>query len=298
MGVYLEKNDDKTELAGPLLKIAGVSLFDAYRFCDDFEGEPKLYSVWKIVTDGGVFVLKKPEDDESYSAEIEHYRLLKGLPAPEFLGAADGYVLTRFAEGEDLKTASDGGVTAAARSLAAIMNAYPPGRDFPRERYDVYIKRLRRRASSLKDEPELAAAFRVFLDRQLEIPLTLSNSDLLPINVLFDGERAVIIDWEFGGFMPYSLDVIRFTAHGCEDGSTPFYMTEAHKKLFHDTVYGLLETRPDRARYDRDLLLGELNECVEMLEWYFNDPTAERDGVFRYYYERARALAKRITGER
>lgn len=295
MGVYLEKTDDVSPIAPVLLKLAGISEFEAYRFCDDFEDEPKIYSVYKIVASEGEFVLKKSEDEESFEAEKKHYSLLFGLPVPEFIGAEDGFIMTRFVSGEDLKNATDEGVLAAAKSLAAIMNAYPMGRFYDPDRFEIYLKRLERRAGCLKNEPELARAFKLFFDRQKDIPLTLSNADLLPINVLYDGERAVIIDWEFGGFMPYDLDIIRFAAHGCEHGETPFFMTEAQKKLFIDAVYERLEVRPERDRYDEDLKLAEFNELIEILEYYFNDPAAERGSIFKYYYPKALTLAGELA---
>lgn len=292
MGVYLEKLEDTKELAPTVKKLAGASDFEAYRFCDDFEGEPKLYTVFKIVTDNGVFVLKKGEDEEYHEAEKKHYALLSGLPAPEYLGESDGYILTRFVSGDDLKTATDDGILAAAKSLAEIMNAYPMGRDYDGERYQRYLRRLEKRAGCLGEEPELARAFKLFFERQKEIPLTLSNSDLLPINVLYDGKRATIIDWEFGGFMPYDLDIVRFVAHGCTNGATPFYMTDEQKRLFTDTVYALLTVKPDRERYESDLVLAEFNEYIEILEYYLGDKTVPREGTFEHYYPRALALAR------
>ena len=141
-----------------------------------------------------------------------------------------------------------------------------------------------------------AAAFALFYDRQKEIPLTLSNSDLLPINILFDGEKATIIDWEFGGFMPYALDIARFYTHATPNGEvTSFRMSEEQKRLFVELMYEGLEVKPAREVFDRDLLLAELNERIEILEYYLNDPSAERTEVFELYYPIARRLADIIN---
>lgn len=291
MGVYLEKVKEPLDIPDAFKSIVGD--FEAYRFYDDFEGEPKEYSVYKLVSDRGAFVLKKSEDEEYHNAEVKHYGLLAGLPVPDFFGAADGYVLTGFVEGEDLKNATDEGVKAAAESLVLIMNAYPMGRDYETERYNTYLKRLEKRADRLEKEPELKKAFRIFQKRQESIPLTLSNSDLLPINVIFDGRKATVIDWEFGGFMPYTLDIVRFFAHA--HGSQPFKMTDAQKRFFVDAVYSGLDVKPEREVYDRDIMLGLFNEYIEILEWYFGDENVERGDTFREYYALAKEYSERIN---
>ena len=298
MSVILEKVKEPLEIPEALKSVIRTKDFEAFRFVDNvLDGdEPKIYNAYKIVTSENTFVLKKSEDEEFHEAEKKHYGLLKGLPVPGFYGAAEGFVLLGFVEGDDLLIASDEGVIAAAKSLSEIMNAYPMGRSYEDGRYKKYVKRLEKRAGYLKEEPELARAFSVFFEREKEIPLTLSNADLLPINVLFDGKKATLIDWEFGGFMPYALDIARFIAHGRVSGNgSPFRMTDAQKKLFVDLVYDSLEVKPERSVYDRDILLAEFNECIEILEYYLGDPNVERGDTFKDYYPRAKELAARIT---
>ena len=110
--------------------------------------------------------------------------------------------------------------------------------------------------------------------------------------MLYDGEKATVIDWEFGGFLPYALDIARFIAHSRENGEvTGFRMTEAQKRLFLDLVYVGLENKPSREAYDRDIRLALLNEYVEILEYYLGDPTVERDAAFNMYYPAAKEFA-------
>lgn len=298
MGVLLRPVAEPFEIPEGFRGIVGQGPVQVLRFFDDevYDGEEKGYNVYKLISANGVFVLKRFEDDEDLLGEVKHYGLLRGLPVPPLLGVSESGILLGFIEGEDLKRPADAGVLAAAESLCAVMNAYPMGREYERDRYETYLRRLERRAKALTREPELARAFSAFLERQREIPLTLSNGDLLPLNVLYDGRRAVIIDWGFGGFMPYALDIARFYSHGQTLGSvTPFYMTDAQKELFKNAVYGGLSVKPPRETYERDLLLAELNECVEMLEYYLNDPSAERGELFEYYHPRAVSLARKIN---
>lgn len=296
MALLLKKPEKPLDIPNGFKEIIGAGEYEVSRFFDDsVYDDEKGYNTYKITAGGGAFVLKKYEYPEDFEDEVRQYSLLKGLPVPDLLGAAEGCILMAYVEGDDLKAASDDGVRACAESLAAVMNAFPMGRGYDEGRYQRYIKRLEKRAGYLKDEPELASAFSLFFERQKEIPLTLSNGDLLPINVLFDGKKATLIDWEFGGFMPYALDITRFIAHSRPNGEvTSFRMSNEQKALFIDLVYDKLIVRPERGIYERDLLLAELNECVEILEYYLGDQNAERGEVFNDYYPRAHALAGRI----
>ena len=297
MSIRLDKQKELPEIPEALKSYLGEGVIEAFRFFDDcVYDEGKGYNTYKLVCGGRAFVLKKYEYPEDRDAEIKQYSLLSGLPAPKLLGSAEGCILMDFVEGDDLKSPTDEGIRAAAKSLAEVMNAYPMGREYDMERYEKYLRRLEKRAACLKDEPELASAFAVFFERQKEIPLTLSNSDLLPINVLYDGAKATIIDWEFGGFMPYALDIARFYTHATPNGEvTSFRMSEEQKRLFVELMYGGLEVKPAREVFDRDLLLAELNERIEILEYYLNDPSVERTDVFGLYYPIARRLADIIN---
>ena len=297
MSIYLEKVKEPLDIPEALKSVLGTGEIEAYRFFDgSVYDEGKCYNTYKLVSGGRAFVLKRYSDPEDRDAEVKHYSLLAGLPVPKLLGAAEGCILMDFVEGDDLKEPTDEGIRAAAESLTAVMNAYPMGRGYDTERYERYLRRLERRAECLADEPELARAFAVFYKRQKEIPLTLSNSDLLPINILYNGKKATIIDWEFGGFMPYALDIARFIAHCTEDGSvTCFRMSREQKRMFLDLVYSGLEAKPEREVFERDILLAPFNECVEILEYYLNDATAERGNVFGLYYPMARRLAGIIS---
>ena len=67
-----------------------------------------------------------------------------------------------------------------------------------------------------------------------------------------------MIDWGFGGMMPYSLDIARFLAHATETRSTfPFYMNDAQKELFLDRMYEALKTKISREQFNLDVKLGE-----------------------------------------
>ena len=113
----------------------------------------------------------------------------------------------------------------------------------------------------------------------------MSNGDFLQWNVIYDGENVVMIDWGFGGMMPYSLDIARFLAHATETRSTfPFYMNDAQKELFLDRMYEALKTKISREQFNLDVKLATLNEYIEFVE-----AEEDEDG---WYLEHAQALAE------
>lgn len=297
MGMYLERVDDASELSGVLFDLAGITDFEAYRFCDDFSNESKRYDVFKIVHEGGACVLKHFGNMKRFEAEKAIYGLFSdGLPVPRVIACRDdGYMLSEFVEGGDLKIMSDEGACAAARSVAELFNAFPLGLNYDRSVADNEIVYREKRLSSLADEPLLHEAYSLFLERLKTMPLTLANGDFLPINCIYNGKTVYFIDWEYGGFMQYALDLGRFLAHSGESEPFCYRISEQQKACFIRTVYELLNDRPEWAVFERDIKLAIFDECVMILRFYFEDPSKPRAEEFSAYYERALALAKELV---
>lgn len=297
MSVFLEKLDDVSALSETVRSILGPGDFTADRFCDDFADEHKRYEVYKIVHPRGVYVLKHFDRPDRCAAEQAVYALFRAdLPVPRLIGFSGDSMVTEFIEGNDLKEMTDGSVSRAAASVAEIMNAFPPGSGYDRTVAEKEIAYRAKRLACLESEPLLHRAYTLFLDRMKEMPLTLANGDLVPINCIDDGKRVYLIDWEYGGFMPYALDVGRFLAHSGEGAAFPYRMTPAQKALFVDRLYDNLRNRPERAVFDRDVTLAVLDELLMVLSFYYKDPTVPRDETFRVYSEQAAALAKALLG--
>ena len=297
MSVFLEKLDDVSALSETVGSILGPGTFTADRFCDDFADEHKRYEVFRIVHPRGTFVLKRFDKPQRFAAEktiLEQFT--PDLPVPRVLGFSDNSVLMEYVAGDDLKEMTDESVIAAATSLAAIMNAFPMGCEYDRTVAEKEIAYREERLDALQGEPLLHAAYSRFLDRVKEMPLTLANGDLVPINCIYDGRRVCVIDWEYGGFMPYALDVGRFLAHSGEASVFPYRMTAAQKQLFCDRLYDALYEKPERAVFDRDVQLAVLDELIMVLSFYYKDPATLRDETFCVYSEQAAALAKALLG--
>ena len=212
-------------------------------------------AIFQHETDAGKYTLKKTGSKE---AQIYAQYLSKGeFHVPQYVGmrqAEDAdWICMKYVEGNDMRDMTDETTEKAAETLSKIQSYFwTPSMDKAPEneveqRFVEYWKRVLRRASSVADDPILRKAYQMFLDRQLTCPCTMSNGDFLQWNVIYDGENVVMIDWGFGGMMPYSLDIARFLAHATETRSAfPFYMINAQKELFLDRMYEPLKTKISR----------------------------------------------------
>lgn len=202
-----------------------------------------------------------------------------------------------YVAGRDLRRFDSEMALGSALTLASVQNAYWESR-IQDGRFERYWERINRRAKCLAGEPELAEAYGVFLERQKSCPRTLSNGDFLQFNGIWHAGRVCMIDWGFGGIMPYALDAARLIAHGAEkptEGGFPFYMDQELRKTFLRAHYEQLEQKPGWGRYLMDIKLAALNEYVEFLEEDLNDPQMSREEIYKdSYYKLARETAEVI----
>lgn len=146
------------------------------------------------------------------------------------------WILIENVTGDDLRNMTDELAISSANCLARIQNAYWQNNESEfqenkiDDRFEIYWKRILKRASFVAENPKLRKAYQLFLNHQLICPRILSNGDFLQYNVIQNNGKVKIIDWGFGGIMPYSLDIARFIAHATKTGCTfPFYMTDHQK---------------------------------------------------------------------
>lgn len=251
-------------------KIFGVGIETITRICEQYgseEDECRKFDVYRIKTHLGTGILKKSSEREALN--YEKYLSKMNFNVPRFLGKYDDgknlWIAIENIDGEDLRNMTDRLAKEAADSIAAIQNAY--WNDPDTERFDTYIERIKRRYSFIQSDDVIGRAYRLFLDRQTVCPRTMSNGDFLQFNAINSGGKVYIIDWGFGGIMPYSLDIARFIAHGTEDRATfPFFMNDIQKSIFVDSVYKALKEKPDYEQYLYDIRLAVLNEYVEFIE--------------------------------
>lgn len=273
-----------------ILKISNEKVDKVSQVCERYgEGEDdvRYYDVYEVDTPSGSKILKKTSQREV--CNYERYLRDSDFAVPAYYGKYEEgeniWILIENIHGNDLRDMTDAAALSAADSLAHIQNAYWMKKTD--ERFDIYIERINKRYNYIKDEPVIGEAYKLFLERQSTCPLTLSNGDFMEFNTISHNERVYVIDWGFGGIMPYSLDIARFIAHATIDRATfPFYMSDEQKKLFINRVYDKLETKPEFSQYIYDIKLAVLNEYVEFIE-------AEEDDD-KWYYEHALKLAGEI----
>lgn len=285
------------KLAGELLRCGGSLTVE--RFCDSDGDYKRKYNVYKLTGDGKAYVLKKSDDREA--AIYRGFLQNRGFAVPEYYGCAEHggalWLLMEHIDGPDLRRFDPEMALASAKTLSQIQNAYwnSPIDD---GRFQRYRERINRRAQCLQNYPELAEAYRLFLARQEDCPCTLCSGDFLPCNGILRNGRVYMIDWAFGGILPYALDIARLIAHGSEKpepNAFPFYMDGDLRSAFVRAHYERLERKPDWEQYIRDIKLAALNEYVKFLEVLINDPETTREEIEAdFYYRRAAETAKAI----
>lgn len=302
-GVYIEEitNTNHVNILMNVLKSINSKFsqkIEIKQFHDNGEGVDRVYDVYKVILDTETYILKKSDDYEIYV--YENFLQNNNLPVPKFYGwtCIDGekWILIEFIGGKDLRDFNKEMVYGCANSLIKIYNTYWQENDFEDNkldnRFERYWIRINKRAKCLREEPKISSAYRIFLDRQLECPRTLCNGDFLQCNAIDSKSGIILIDWAFGGIMPYSLDIARLISHGSESYFPfPFYMTDEYRKIFLKKVYDKSLIKFDYKQFIYDVILSCLNECIEFIERELTDKSLEHDDVFDYYYNNAKTLA-------
>lgn len=293
---YIEKEDEN------LLMILSHQIKDEIKkinqICERYgleKDDVRYYDTYIVETSKGSKIFKKTHEREAFNYET----FLHGsrLCVPQYYGkwtdANDVWILIEDLSGNDLRDMTDNLTKDVADILAQIQNEYWHNneQEFLKnkidDRFEIYWRRILKRAMYLAEEPTLRKAYQYFLNRQLTCPRTLSNGDLLQFNVIKSDEGVRIIDWGFGGIMPYSLDIARFIAHATETRCTfPFYMNIEQKGLFVKELYKKLKQKPNYEQYIMDIKLAVLNEYIEFVE-------ADEDEN-KWYYHHAVELAEEI----
>ena len=174
------------------------------------------------------FILKRAKDHE---AEIYRTFLSPAKSyAPRLWTSAerggDTFLLLEYVEGENLQRATMRKLVAAVNSLRTMQDEYwgssPSTVGLSFETSFASLKKRRQYLLS----PLLERHFDEFLSLYEALPKTLCHADLLPFNLIVcrDEERAVLLDWEAGGILPYPESLARLIAHGRTHGEL-FRMT-------------------------------------------------------------------------
>lgn len=263
------------------------------QFCAEEDGRP--YQVWKLDTDKGCLVLKKTsrEERETYETFFPD----KG-PAPKVYAfgeyEGDQYMLMEFVQGSSLSRCTRPKLQKTLDALILSQAQY--WNDFVHaEAGYSFQKSFPNRQKRLAYMGDLADAYGAYLDAFCTVPRTLCNDDMLPFNVLVGEEKAVIIDWEYAGILPYPCAVARLLAFGEEEADALFQMTEADRRFALDYYYERLIKGKgiSRAEYDRTMQLFFLKEYCE---WVYCAGISGDYEMANYqkYYSKAKRIAQEL----
>ena len=227
------------------------------------EEDGSAYAVWKLDTDRGPMVLKKTGDAER--AVYETF-FSAGGPVPKVYGFAGEWMLMEFVSGETMSRCTR---TRLIRTLDALCESQDKWWG-DEDHADVgfgFDASWPGRCKRLSYMGDLEKAYQAYLDEFARVPRTLCNDDMLPFNVLADEDRAVILDWEYGGILPYPCAIARFLAFG-EEGDVLFQMTEADRDFALTYYYEKLVAPRgiSRAEFDRTM---DLFFFKEYSEWVY-----------------------------
>ena len=258
------------------------------------------YDVWKVSHAGRECVLKPAKE-----MELEVYTTFlrdAGPAVPQLYGTARAegadWLLMEYVPGEDLCRCTREKLIPALDALTDLQGRFWGRADLDGAGWTLEQSLTSR--TGWKDwlnDPALETAYGAYLRRYTALPRTLCHDDLLPFNVLVGGARAVLIDWEAAGMLPYPAPLARLLAHGKEEPDALFFLTEEDREFAVRYYYDrLLRQRGVLWEdYRRDLdyfILAEYCEWVMLGNRYSDEVDRER---FRYYDGLAKALAARLN---
>jgi hypothetical protein len=278
-------------------EISGVCDSSVKAFVSEEDGNE--YAVWLADNGCTKYVLKQAK-----AYEIAAYRSFfsdRQPYVPSFLGACryngQEYFLTEYFPGTDLRVCDRRKLTLALDALAEMQNEFWERTGL----YDVCVSMekalnaIGNRGKYLGSEL-LEKAYRKFEQVYRETPRSLCHDDLLPINVLVNDERAVFIDWEYGGILPYMGAFARLIAHGRENRDYYFYMSAEDREFaiayYYDAVAKQHGISQEEFRRTLEYFL-----FYEYCEWIMlgNRYDSRSDERYMYYLNLAEQLAKKLV---
>ena len=281
--------------------LAGLGIREMPAAVKPFHGEEDgaEYTVWRVDLQTGPKVLKKTTRQERSVYET----FLSGFAAvPRCYGfyetGEDVYMLMEYFDGQTLSRSTRENLRLALDALIELQNAW--WRDTTRADAGLSFERCyESRQKWLPYMADLTEAFEAYLEAFRTVPRTLCNDDLLPFNVLSDGQRAVIIDWEYGGILPYPCALARLIAYGEDREDALFYMTQEDKEFAMRYYY-------DRFIRHKGITWEEYSRTMELFllkeyaEWVYCAHKSGDLGIpyYKPYYAKARAMAAQLKGEK
>lgn len=265
-----------------------ISVLSGEAFRSEEDGTE--YEVWKLITDAAPLVLKKvtPREQETYEGFFS-----QGGPVPNVFGFHEDWMLMEYVTGHTLSRCCREDLILALDALIASQRKYWDQDAYSRVGYGFdpcYLNRVKR----IEYMEDLGDCYNAYLNAFRTVPRTLCNDDLLPFNIIISDNRAVFLDWELGGMLPYPSALARMIAYGEEAENALFYMKR------EDQIFAV--------EYYYDHLIREMGICYreyirtmklfffkEYSEWIY---CANESGDFTgKYYQKYSVMARKLAKE-
>ena len=262
------------------------------------EEDDDLYQVWKITTDTASYILKESKGREAEIYQCFLSMIKNGVPALYQTLTLDGktYLFMDCVAGENLYKCTREKLVLALDALIALQEQTWGGACFTMaEQFFLESVLHRQNRGKYLNDAVLENAYEKFLQVYQSTPKALSHDDLLPFNILVSAERAVLIDWEVGGILPYPTSFARLIAHAEEDENALFYMSQADKDFAVDYYYEHLLKGKGISYPDWRKVLDYFL-FYEYCEWVFvgNKYDATDGEYFKKYLPLAKEKAKQL----
>lgn len=267
----------------PNISVNGAEAFRA-------EEDGSEYSVWKISTNGAPLVLKKIQPREK---EVYQHFFADGGPVPQVIGFSDDWMLMEYIPGHTLSRCCRDDLILALNALIESQRKFWNSDGFSDVGFDFetsYTGREKR----LPYLENLTVCYKAYLEAFRTVPRTLCNDDLLPFNVVVGDNKAIFLDWEFGGMLPYPSALARLIAYGEEDENALFYIKREDQIFAVEYYYENLiqEMGIPYAQYIRTMKLFFFKEYSEWI--YCANQSGDRTGE---YYQKYAPLARKLAAE-
>ena len=260
------------------------------------DNEP--YQVWRIDSGDTRYILKEAKGNESEIYKAILSKLKESVPTLYQVITTDEktYLLMEYIEGEDLCKCNRAKLTYALDALISLQQKTWEDRSFDclDDYFDKSLGQRQNRGKYLND-PLLEEAYGKYLGVYRSTPKALCHDDMLPFNMIVSDKKAVLIDWECGGMLPYPTSFARLIAHVEEDTDAFFYMTQADKDFAVHYYYDNL-LRDKGISYTDWLNTLEYFLLYEYCEWVFvgNQYDATDGEYYKKYLPIARQQAAKI----
>lgn len=262
-------------------------ILDAAPFLTEEDGTA--YSVWKVTTEKAPLVVKKvsARERETYESFFSD-----GCPAvPRIFGFVEDYMVMEYIPGHTLSRCTRDDLILALDVLIDMQARYWDNTALSSVGYG-FDRSYPNREKRLAYMEDLGDCYEAYLKAFRTVPRTLCNDDMLPFNVIVNGHRAVILDWEFGGILPYPCALARLLAYGEEEESAMFHMTRDDQIFAVEYYYDHL-IRKKGIPYDVYIHTMKLFFFKEYSEWiYCANESGDYSGA---YYRKYSILARKLA---